>query len=84
MAVAADNELLPKIDIRSGRVGDFQFMFDSGRESFIKHSSMIEKYSKDAQDIALANRVITSSDLKALNCKDYASAARLVCVNKYA
>ena len=78
LATANEVEALPRLDIRSGRVGDFQYMFDKGRESFIAHTQQLDDYSNEAQKIALSTRVVTEDDLRVLKCKDYDSAARLV------
>jgi hypothetical protein len=77
-SVVSEEDSLPNIDIRSGRVGDHQYMFDKGRASFIMHSEQLDDYSNQVQKIAMASRVITADDLKTFKCKDYESASRLV------
>jgi hypothetical protein len=76
--IAKEGDSLPNIDIRSGRDGDHQYMFDKGRASFIMQSERLDDYTKQIQKIALASRVITADDLRHFKCKDYESASRLV------
>ncbi len=76
--IAQEGDSLPNIDIRSGRVGDHQYMFDKGRASFIMQSEQLDDYSKQVEKIAMASRVITADDLRFFKCKDYQSASRLV------
>ena len=76
--IAQEGDTLPTLDIRSGRDGDHQYMFDKGRASFIIQSERLDEYSKQIQSIAMATRVITAEDLRNFKCKDYESASRLV------